>query len=323
MQNDDLKTYIEEEIDLSEIFSKIWKNKFFIMSLSLIVTSIALLYVLAQPNIYVSKSILIPKDQGSQPSLGGAAAIAAMAGINLGGGRGDIDIATLFQNLLNDYSFNKPLIVKYNINQLLQPKTIEKDLVFAPNGIELYYFFQSFFKGEKNKSYEETIFDTFRKLKNILSVSKDKKSGGITLSAQFTDRFITKKLVEIYLMEMSNYIKKLDLKEIDDQVHYYEQELQRAKSLDLKENINQLLSTLVKKKVLSQAGEFYMVKQLTKPQVAYIKDKAGPKRALIVIVAFITSIILGIFIVLLKEFLKKDESFSTQNEDERYKFLNE
>ena len=120
---------------------------------------------------------------------------------------------------------------------------------------------------------------------------------------------------------MSDYIKWLDLKEIDEQVRYYEQELQRAKNLDLKANINELLSALVKKKVLSQAGEFYMVKQLTKPQVPYIKDKAGPKRALIVIVAFITSIILGIFFVFFKEFLKSEEEEEPENET--YKYINE
>jgi LPS O-antigen subunit length determinant protein (WzzB/FepE family) len=113
---------------------------------------------------------------------------------------------------------------------------------------------------------------------------------------------------------MSDYIKVLDLKEIDDQVKYYENELYSTKNLDIKSNINELLSTLVKKKVLSQAGEFYMVKQLTKPQVAYVKDKAGPKRALIIIVAFITSIILGIFYIFFIEFLrdskKRDSNLS-------------
>ena len=108
---------------------------------------------------------------------------------------------------------------------------------------------------------------------------------------------------------MSDYIKRLDLKEIDEQVAYYESELDSTTSLDLKKNITELLSALVKKKVLSQAGEFYMVKQLTKPEVAYIKDKTKPKRGLIIVVAFITSIILGIFMVFFGEFLRnsKDE----------------
>ena len=305
----------EDEIDLRELFATIWANKFTIMGLSMLITSCALLYALYKPNVYTSQSILIPKDQGGKPSIsGGAAAMAAMAGINLGNG-GGLDISSLFKNLLGDYSFNKPLIEKYRLDQMLSPKNVEPHLVFAANKKEVYDFLKGSSKeDEMKKDHEEVLFDTFKKLKTILSVSTDKESGAITLSAKFEDRFITKKLVDIYLKEMSEYIKRLDLKEIDEQVRYYERELQRAKNLDLKANINELLSALVKKKVLSQAGEFYMVKQLTKPQVAYIKDKAGPKRALIVIVAFITSIILGIFLIFFKEFLKNSKEQERESE---------
>ncbi len=304
----------EDEIDLRELFATIWANKFTIMALSMLITSFALLYALNKPNVYTSKSILIPKDQGGKPSIsGGAAAMAAMAGINIGGG-GGLDISSLFKNLLGDYAFNKTLIEKYRLDKMLSPENIEPHLVFAANKKEVYEFFNKSSEDKVEKNYKDVLFNTFKKLKGILSVSTDKESGAITLSAKFEDRFVTKKLIDIYLKEMSEYIKRLDLKEIDEQVRYYESELQRAKNLDLKANINELLSALVKKKVLSQAGEFYMVKQLTKPQVAYIKDKAGPKRALILIVAFITSIILGIFLVFFKEFLKNSKEQERESE---------
>ncbi len=306
----------EDEIDLRELFATIWANKFTIMAISLLITSFAILYALYKPNLYVSKSILIPKDQGGKPSIGGgAAALAAIAGINIGGGD-SLDIESLFKNLLGDYAFNKPLIVKYGLDRMLDEKNIDKNLIFAANQRAVYDFFNNILPVPDEQSRDEILFNTFdKKLKNILSVSSDKESGAITLSAKFEDRFVAKKLVDIYLKEMSEYIKRLDLKEIDEQVRYYEEELQRAKNLDLKANINELLSALVKKKVLSQAGEFYMVKQLTKPQVPYVKDKAGPKRALIVVVAFITSIILGIFWVFFREFLKSDKK-ETANERE-------
>ncbi len=240
--------------------------------------------------------------------------MAAMAGINLGGG-GGIDIAGLFKNLLSNYSFHKNIIEKYHIDEMLSLENIEKNFVFAANKREVYDFFKSS-KDKEEIDQENLIFETFKKIKGILSISTDKESGAITLSAKFQDRFTAKKLVDIYLIEMSNYIKKLDLKELDEQVEYYEKELQAAKNLDLKSNINALLSALVKKKVLSQAGEFYMVKQLTKPQVAYIKDKAGPKRALIIIVAFITSIILGIFFIFFKEFIKGSKNTEEKKESE-------
>jgi LPS O-antigen subunit length determinant protein (WzzB/FepE family) len=304
MQETNIPQYIEEdEIDLRELFSTIWQNKFTIAIISLLITSFALLYALKKPNIYNTSTVLILKNSDKPSISGGAAAMAAMAGIDLSGGGGGIDIAGLFKNLLGDYAFHKEIIEKHQINQLLSLENIEKNFVFAANKKEIYNFFKSAPEPEKREQ-EEIIFDTYKQVKDILSISTDKESGAITLSAKFEDRFVAKKLVDIYLKEMSEFIKQLDLKELDEQVKYYERELSSAKNLDLKTNINDLLSALVKKKVLLQSGEFYMVKQLTKPKVPYIKDKAGPKRALIIIVAFITSIILGIFFIFFKEFLK-------------------
>jgi len=294
--------YIEEdEIDLKELFSTIWNNKFKILFLSLLITSLSIIYALKLPNSYSSKTVLITKG-GSKSPGGGASALAAMAGINLGGG-GGLDISSLFKDLLNDYSFQKNIIQKYSLYKKLSLTEIDKNLVFAANFRDVYDYFKKD-KEEEIKSKDEMIYDTYEQLKTILSVSTDKESGNITLSATHYDRYIAKYLVEIYLNEMSQYVKTLDLKEINDQMSYYERELSSTSNIDLKLNINQLLSELVKKKVLSLAGEYYMVKQLTKPQIAYVKDKVKPKRALIIIVAFITSIILGIFLVFFIEFLK-------------------
>jgi uncharacterized protein involved in exopolysaccharide biosynthesis len=54
------------------------------------------------------------------------------------------------------------------------------------------------------------------------------------------------------------------------------------------------------------------------PEVPYIKDKTGPKRGLVVVVAFITSIILGIFAIFFIEFLRgnNDEEIESIKEDQ-------
>ncbi len=310
MQGQYQQPYIEEdEIDLRELFSTIWGNKWKIIFLSILITSLALIYALTKPNSYESNTILILKEQ-SKPSLGGAAAgLASLAGISLAGGGSSIDVASLFKNLINDYAFNKAVITRYHLVQKLSDEAMEDKKVYVLNGRQMRQDIAKFFSAKKKepKNQEELIFETFKKIKKIISTSTDKESGAITLSATLEDRFLAKDLVNIYLKEMSNYIKRLDLKETDEQMRYYENELENTTSLDLKKNLTELISTLVKKKVLSQAGEFYMVKQLTKPEVAYIKDKTKPKRALIIVVAFITSLILGIFMVFFGEFLKNNK----------------
>ena len=308
MQNQNMNYIEEDEIDLRELFATITKNWWRIFLLSFLITSLAIVYALKLPNVYKSETILIMKGDGGKSSLGGASALAAMAGISLGGGGAGIDVAGLFSTLITDYKFNKDLIRKYNLNHKLNDYTIKNNLVFASVGAKLRDTIDEYLpKKEEILDQEEQTFKTFKALKEILSTSKDKESGNIVLSATFKDRFVAKELVNIYLMEMSNYIKQLDFKELNDQMEYYESELASTNSIDLKSNLNELISSLIKKKVLSQTGDFYMVKQMTKAQVPYIKDKVKPKRALIVIVAFITSIILGIFLVFFREFLQNSK----------------
>ncbi len=311
--------YIEEdEIDLRELFSTIWRNKWKVIFTSIFITSLALIYTIITPNSYTSKSILVMKEQ-AKPSIGGsAAALAAMAGINISGGSGDLDVASLFKNLLNDYAFNKRVIIKYNLVKRLSLEEMSKNMVYVLNGQDMARDIKEFFqsKEEEEKSEEEKIFDTFKKLhETILSISTDKESGAITLSATLEDRFLAKNLIEIYLKEMSDYMRVLDLKEVNEQEAYYNQELKNADSIELKQNLADLLSALTKKKVLSQAGEYYMLKQITKPEVAFIKDKTKPKRALIIIVAFITSIILSIFMIFFSEFLKNSKEEEIDDTD--------
>ena len=74
-----------------------------------------------------------------------------------------------------------------------------------------------------------------------------------------------------------------------------------------------MISSLIQKKVLAQSNRYYNVQPVVMPSVANIMDKTKPKRGLILIVALITSMILGIFGVFFIEFLKNsnDENATT------------
>jgi len=299
------KNYVEEdEIDLKELFGTIWKNKIKIAFFTFIVTTLTILYSLSIPNSYKSNTILIPQEQ-AKSSLGGLGALAGMAGIDIGGGS-SIDAATSFNTIFNDFNFQNKIIKKYNLNEKLKVKS--ENLVFALGYDGIYNFLKDE-EGEKDSeiSLEELTFNTYKDLLKMVSISSDKKSGLITISAETQDRFLSKELVELYLVELTTTLRDIEMKNVENQIRYYNDELEKTQELTIKEQLSQLASGLVQKKVLSMANKFYNVKQFTKPQVAYIKDKSKPKRGLIVVVSFVTSIILSIFLVFFLEFIKKDE----------------
>jgi len=231
---------------------------------------------------------------------GGLASLASLAGVSLGGNSGK-DPFTMIDTTLKDYEFNKFVIQKYNLSEKL---TNPQNLVFAM-GFDGFYFKKD---SDTGKNIEEITYESIEKLKKILVINKDKNTNLITFSAEYTDRFFTKELLDVYLKEAIEKIKLQDMKEIDKQIEYYTKELNNTFDVSLKEQLSKSLSALMQKRVFSMANDYYFVSKLTDSRVAYIKEKTQPKRALIIIVSMVTSLILGIFMAFFLEFIKSNKN---------------
>ena len=289
--------YEEDEIDLKELFSTIWKYKWKIGIFTFLITSGVVGYLITVPNIYKSELILVPQEQKS--SAGGFGALAGLAGIDMGGG--EVSAFTNMDIVLKDFSFQTKVMEEYSLLEQIE------------NPQNLVYLFGLEFEKEDSLEMsllEERVFLVYQKILSILKISEDKKSGIITISAEMTDRFLAKKLVDIYISEVTTYLRELDMKDIDSKIEFYEKELFETQNIELQSKLTKLLSTLIQKRVLANASEFYIVKKITDSRVPTVLEKIKPKRGLIVVVAFITSLILAIFGVFFLEFIKgekKDE----------------
>jgi len=297
--NNNTQVLEEDEIDLKELFKTIWKYRYKIALFTFGVVLATLVYVLSIPNSYKSEVVLVP--QGEDKAMaGGLASLASLAGVNIGGGSGKDPFTMMETTLLKDYEFNKTIIEKYNLIEKIQNP---QNLVFAL-GFDGFYFSSD---TKEIKNLDEAIYSVNQKLNKILSISEDKKTGLITLKAEFTDRFFAKELVDIYLKEMIEKIKYQDMKEIDKQIEYYTKELSATYDVSLKEQLSKSLSALMQKRVFSLANDYYFVSKITDSRVAYIKEKTKPKRALILVVSAVTSLILGIFMAFFWEFIRSNK----------------
>ncbi len=301
----------EDEIDLRELAKTIGRYKWKILFFSIIVTGLAVVFALSKPNEYESATLLMPQEN-AKPSIGGGlAALAGMAGVDVGSG-GNPGPEESFNALLNNYDFMKEFALQHQLHVKLNSSESEKNYQFALGYDGIY----KILKGENNStsevSQEELLFNTVQSLEKIIVVAADKKSGILTMSAKHNDPYMAQYLVESFLKYASDFLKQKDMKDNAKQIVYYNDAISKTSDIALKVKLAELASALIQKKVLSDANEFYNVKQFTKPQIAYVKDKVGPKRALIVVVAFVTSFILGIFGVFFIEFLKgnKEEESS-------------
>jgi uncharacterized protein involved in exopolysaccharide biosynthesis len=155
---------------------------------------------------------------------------------------------------------------------------------------------------------EKALFETYLKVKALLSISSDKKTSAITLSYTDSDPILAQKIVNTFLKYASTSLRNNELADMEKKIDYYNIELQRTNDLALKTQLSQLMSALIQKKVLAQSSDYYNVKIITPPSVAYVQDKVGPKRGLIVVVSMVTSLILGIFGIFLLEFMRNEKN---------------
>jgi uncharacterized protein involved in exopolysaccharide biosynthesis len=294
----------EDEIDLRELWATVMKYKYEIVIFSAVVTFLALIYALSIPNSYKSHTLLAPQEQ-TKPSLGGGlAALAGMAGVSLGGG--SADAATSLGAIMKDYNFNKSVIEKHGLVERISGSAQEKNMVFAFGFGGIHWLFSGSGDSDESTSKDEKTFRAYKSLQSILSLSSDKKTSLITLSATTYDRFLAKELVEIYLKELTSHLKQMEIKEVLKKIKFYKQELATTSDIHLKTQISSLLSSLVQKRVLSSSNEFYVVSQMIAPRVSHVSEKTKPKRSLILVLAVIMSLMIGVFGAFFKEFLDKN-----------------
>ncbi len=295
----------EDEIDLRELWETIKKGKKTIFITMFVIIFLTFVYVLQKPNSYKSQAILIPTESGGGASASGLGGLAAMAGISLGGGSMTPDVA--FKSLLNDYDFMQNFVQKNHIVNYYVCENADQDYVFAFGFRGLYDIFHS--KVNKiNEDKSVLVFNTVKKVKNALSISSDKKSGLITISYTDYDRMYAPKVVNMFLKDASKYLVENNLKNINNRLKYFQEEISKVEAFELRQSLSQMISQILKEKVMMQSKQYYKCDLLTAPYAAYIKNKSKPKRGLILIVSFVTSLILGIFLVFFMNFIKENEN---------------
>lgn len=306
--------YIEEdEIDLRELLRTILDGKYIIAIVTFVVVSLTFIYALKLPNVYQSQTVLIPTEDKSSGGLGGLGGLAAMAGISVGGG-GSMTPDVAFNSLLNNYDFMKNFVIDNKVVDYYSSQEYDKNFVFALGFRGVYDLFNP--KSENiEKVYDESdIYAVVNRVKSSFSIASDKKTALITVSYSDSDRSYPPVIINAFLNDASKYLVDNNLKNVDSRLRYFEEELLRVDGFELRKSLSGIISSILEEKIMMKSKQYYQCDVLTLPTESYIKAKTKPKRALILVVSFVTSIILGIFLVFFLQFIKKsdDEKIETK-----------
>ena len=299
----------DDEIDLGELWRAIWAGKLTIITISFIFAVASLFYGLSQPDVYKASAILAPvSEEGGAGGLGALAGqfggLASMAGINLGGSGGDKTALAL--EILKSRSFIENFITKH---ELLVPLMAAKNWDMATDTLifddELYDQVNSNWIREVNppKKAEPSSWEAFTKFFELLTIEQDKTTSMVTIGIEYFSPAMAQQWLTWLITDINSIMRDEDQKEAQDSIDYLTNQLENIQVTTMETVFYQLIEEQTKNMMLTKVKAEYVLKTIDPPQVP--DEKAGPKRALIVVLGTMLGGILSVLIVLIRYFSKK------------------
>lgn len=327
MNNSDFQGQ-EEEISTEEQIKKIiTKFRFYLNKLMLkkwryiavnsIAALVVVLYLIFLAKSYYTSSITILPDYGSKASMGNLSSLASLAGINIGGEGPSTEI---YANLIRSESILEPVIYsKYKTEEY-------------PDSINLIDYFE--IEGDEDKPAEinerEKFLSLMKELKGSrISTSIDRTTKILDITVTMPESRLSADVANRIVESLDNYIRTQRKSFATEQSFYLEKRIAQIKdSLSMAEeryrefadrNRGFLTSPtlmvdqgrLQREVEIQQAVYIEITKQFELVQIEKVKDtpvlnvrerakdpvqKAGPKRAIILIVfVFFSAVVSAIY----------------------------
>ncbi|KJZ04686.1 Wzz/FepE/Etk N-terminal domain-containing protein [Pseudoalteromonas piscicida] len=297
----------KNEVDLTEILSVLWRGKWLIILITAVFAVSSVFFALSLPNTYKATVLLSPVEdtQGGMLSslkseFGG---LAAMAGVNLGGGKGDKSALAL--QVMQSRSFLNNFVEKYELkpklmategwdlgsNQLIyNAKVYDKEA-----GIWLRDVAAPF----KPEPGIQEVFEHIRA--QNLAVIEEKEKGLITIAMTHYSPYLAKEMVENIVVEINDYMKAEAVAESNVKIEYLKKALAETSVADMQKIFYQLIEQQEQTKMLAQTQSQYVFKTID-PAILPIQ-KAGPKRALICLGITFLGSVLAFVLLLFRHFV--------------------
>ena len=295
----------DDEIDLRELFYVLFEGKWIIVSLTAFVSIVGVIYSLLLPNIYESKTMLVPvnSSSGISGALGSYSGLAGLAGISLPSGGDEGNSAKAIQKISSLSFFENNILTNIYLPDLMAVKSWNSktntltfdDSIYDTNSNT---WIRDYSYPKQQIPSAQESFEVF-KTENLI-LSEDKKSGFITLSIKHQSPFVAKQWAELVVNEVNAFYRQKDKSESEKAVSYLNQQISITSLSEIKQVIAQLLQEETKKLTLIEANQYYVFDYIDPPAV--MEKKSEPKRALICILSALLGGMLSILLVLIRHY---------------------
>lgn len=294
--NLDNKLKSNDEIDIKYLFKIFFDERRIIIGLTAIFSVIAVIYSLSLSNIYESSALLSPvaDNTSSNQSLNNIGGLAGLAGINISSMSGGKSTKAITK--IKTLSFFEDNIL---------PNIFLPDLMASIDWDE-----------ESNTViYKEDLFNTqaqkwtripssqksFKKFLKVIELSQDSSTGFVSLSFKHHSPHVAKEWTELVVDQINDSFRTLDKLEAQASMSYLNAQMAQTSYSEIKEVIAQILKQKMQQLSLIEANEFYVFSYLDSPAVE--EEKVEPTRSKISIFGAVFGLLLGILIVIARDYL--------------------
>lgn len=266
------------EVDVQHIINMLWRSRWLFFAVICVASTVGFIYASLAKPVFEAKAIIAPvsqeKQSGMLNKLGG---LASLAGISVGSQSDPKNYLAIIKST----RFHKHFIEK---EKLL--KTLYSDCLSKGGG----------WINECEKK-PPTHLEAAVKLKNILEIKEDQKTGLITVSMQDNDSELVASVVNRFIFTSNLFLRDKARTQTEKNIKFLSEELKKTRELEIKNVLYSMLEKeMQSKKLVGNKDEFAF--EVIDP--AYIpKERIYPNRRLILV----SSVALGVFISCIIVFL--------------------
>ena len=294
--NDFIESKVNEEIDIFELVTTVWKQKLLVSCITFAFSLIAILISLQLPNIYKSEALLSPANSGGSVSgmLGQYSGLASMAGISLPGSSGADNTAEAIERIKSFTFYERNILPNINLADLMAaekwiPST--DTIVYKKNEYD-----KKSSKWTRNVSYPRTIKpsaqESHQEFLKILSVNHDKQTSFVTISIEHVSPNFAKNTLDLIVFQINNSMQNNERQRTEKSIEFLNIQLGKTNYEEVKQSIASLQEDQLKSLMLLEADKEYVFKMIDFPISPELKFK--PQRSIIVILSTIIGFIFAV-----------------------------
>ena len=306
--NDNQNSVADDEIDLRELFTVLWRGKWVIILTTFLAAAIAVAVALSLPNIYRSEALVAPVN-AENGGLGGLAskygAIAGLAGISLPSGGSDkttlglqiMQSRQFFEAFIKEHDILVPLMAAKKWNASTGNLEIDEEVYDSNTG-------QWLREAKPPRGSEPSTQEAHEVFIKLLSTSQDKESGFVTIAIEHISPVIAQQWVEWLVADINRTVRAQDVSQAERSIAYLEEQIRSTSLAELQAGFFDLIQSQIETMMLAKATPEYLFKTIDPAVVPELKVK--PKRSLIAALGVVLGGMLGCLVVLIRHYAFRD-----------------